>query len=151
MLLALIRKGVLPSPSASRVSILSVTLVRDKNVRRALLGALADEEALRILASTIWKPKSVIELIRECNLPHTSAYRLVNELKDNGLLVAERLVLTDDGKKYALYRSTFKSMSVRFEHGELEVEVSANNDTAGNAFRLFYSLPEEGGGKEGVE
>lgn len=121
---------------------MSLPLIRDENVRKALLGVLADEEALRVIASTILKPKSVLELMRECNLPHTSAYRLVNELRDSGLLVAERQVVTENGKKYALYKSTFKGVAVRFEHGELELEVDSNSG-AGRTFRLFYSLPEE--------
>ena len=122
---------------------MSITLVRDKNIKRAVLWALADEEALRIMTSTIWKPKSVVELIRECNLPHTSAYRLVNEMRDSGLLIADSQVLTEDGKKYSLYKSAFKSMTVRFERGEVEVEVETNHDAADDAFRLFYSLPKK--------
>lgn len=121
---------------------MSLPLTRNENIRKALLGVLADEEALRVIASTTLKAKSVLELIQECDLPHTSAYRLVNELRDSGLLVAERHVVTEDGRKYALYKSTFKGMAVRFESGELEVKVDTNSD-AGNTFRLFYSLPEE--------
>jgi hypothetical protein len=127
---------------------LSLPLIENETVKNALRRALADEEASRILASTISKPKSVVELIKECNLPHTSAYRLVSELKEGGLLVIERMVLTKDGKKYALYRSTFRSMTVRFDGGQVQVEADVNRDKAGRVFRLFYSLPEEKGQQE---
>ncbi|MDA4113755.1 MAG: hypothetical protein OK474_06890 [Thaumarchaeota archaeon] len=118
-------------------------LIEDKVLKNALLKALADEEACRIMGSTASRSKSVVDLIRECNLPHTSAYRLVNEMKENGLLVIDRMVLTDDGKKYAMYRSTFSNITVTFDRGEIELEVRTNKEVADKAFRLFFSLRDE--------
>jgi len=65
-------------------------IIREEGPKRALLQALANPEASKILASTTLKPKSVMDLISECGIPHTSAYRLVNELKEQGLLVVEK-------------------------------------------------------------
>lgn len=118
-------------------------LIKDAGAKRSLMKALADEEASKLLACATWKAKSVVELMKECSIPHTSAYRLVNELKDKGLLVAERMMISEDGKKYALYRSTFRSINIKFEEGSIEVEATPNRDVFDRAFRLFYSLKGE--------
>ncbi len=118
-------------------------LIKDEGAKRSLMKALADEEASKLLTCSTWKAKSVVELMKECNIPHTSAYRLVNELKDKGLLIAERMMISEDGKKYALYRSTFRSINVKFEEGNIQVEATPNRDVFDRAFRLFYSLKGE--------
>ena len=118
-------------------------IINDDGLRRALLKALADEYASRIIASTVLRPKSVAELIRECGIPHTTAYRIVNELKEKGILTVERIIHSRDGKKTALYRSTFRNILIKFEGGFLEVEATPNRDIVDKAFKLFYSLKGE--------
>ena len=122
----------------------STLLIKDRATTQAMLTALANDEARRLLDSTISKSKSVVDLIRECDIAHTSAYRLVNELKDAGLLAIEKMGLSSDGKKYAMYRSTFRSMTVKFDHGQVEVDAEVNGDMAQKVFRLFYSLSSGG-------
>ena len=117
--------------------------ISDESVKRALLKALSDEQSSRVLASTAWKSKSVMDLAKECDIPHTSAYRLVNELRDNGLLLVDRVELTSDGKKYALYRSAFRSVTARFDGGKVEVEAHINRDMIDKVFKLFYSMRAE--------
>jgi hypothetical protein len=118
-------------------------LIKDENLKKALLRALADEESSKILASTVAKPKSVVDITRECGIAHTSAYRLVNELRQNGVLVVERTTLTPDGKKFALYKSAYRSINVTFDHGI--VEVQADQNVIEKAIKLFFSLSDENG------
>jgi hypothetical protein len=120
-------------------------LIKDENLKKALLRALADEEASKILASTVAKPKSVVDLTRECGIAHTSAYRLVNELKESGVLVVERTAVTPDGKKFAMYKSAYRSINVAFDHGA--VEVHADQNVVERAFKLFYSLSDDENGE----
>jgi predicted transcriptional regulator len=120
-------------------------LINDEAIKRSMLKALADEETSRILVCTTSKPKSVMEVVKECDIPHTSAYRLVNELKNSGLLVIEKMELAEDGKKFALYRSAFTSITAKLDGGKIEVDAQVNKDTMSKVFRLFYSLDE---GKE---
>jgi predicted transcriptional regulator len=102
-----------------------------------LLRALADDEAREVIACAISGGKSVADIVRECNIPHTSAYRLVNKLKNEGLLVVERVVLSKDGKKSLLYRSSVRSVMVKFEEGRISIEVLLNHNIAEKAYRLF--------------
>lgn len=118
-------------------------LIWDERLKKALLKALADEEASKILSCTTSKAKSVRDLIKECDIPHTSAYRLVNRLKERGLLVVERILISEDGEKYAMYKSTFRSTSIKFEGNKIELDAIPNIDVINKAFRLFYSLGEK--------
>ncbi len=118
-------------------------LIKDESLKRALLRALADEYSSKILSSAAWKSLSVMDMVRDEGIPATSAYRRVNELKEQGLLVVERTVVTKDGKKYDLFRSTFREITVTFRRGSVEVAGVPNRDVFEKAFILFHSLREE--------
>ena len=120
----------------------SLLLIRDEKRRSLIVAALADEFSNRILASAIINPKSVMDLVREHAIPMTSAYRRVKELTECGLLEVERIVLTNDGKKYDLYRSTVRAVNVRFENGVLEVDVTPSSTATEKIMRRFLSLKE---------
>jgi len=119
-------------------------LVGDKERRGRIITALADEFSNRILASTINQPRSVMDLVREHNIPMSSAYRRVKELVNCGLLGVERIMLTNDGKKYDLYRSTVRAVNVRFENNVLEVDITPNSTATERTLRHFLSLKEAG-------
>lgn len=118
--------------------------IANDNVVQALRKALADEQASKILACTTGRAKAVADIIRERDIPHTTAYRMVNEMKDAGLLVVERLALSPDGKKYALYRGVFRDITVRFDGKSVETDATPDeNVVVDRALQIFYSLPEE--------
>jgi hypothetical protein len=85
-----------------------------------------------------------MDIVKECDIPHTTAYRIVNELKEKGILFIERIVLTRDGKKYALYRSAITGVEISFIDGTLNVRALPNEKYSKNiiekAFELFFSL-----------
>ncbi len=118
-------------------------LIKDRNLKKALLRALADEYSSRILSSTAWRSLSVMDLIRDEKIPPTSAYRRVNELKEQGLLAVDRTVVTKDGKKFDLYKSTFREVNVAFRRESLEVTAVPNMDIFEKILNLFESLREE--------
>ncbi len=118
-------------------------IIGQKRLRNAMLGALADERASKVIACAIPVSRTVAEFVKDCGIPHTSAYRLVNDLKKHGLLIVERTVLAEDGKKYDVYRSTFKDIVVRFESGNVEVDATLNGDVLDKALKIFYSLSGE--------
>lgn len=72
----------------------------------------------------------------------TSAYRKVKALKEFGLLKVDRVVLTEDGKKYELLRSTIRSASVQFNKGMLDVDVTANIEADEKLVKRFFALKE---------
>jgi len=110
--------------------------------KKAILRALLDDQARLIITSTMQTPKSVIQITREQAIPVTSAYRKVKELKKFGLLRVERIVLTKDGKKYEVLRSAIRGASVRFDGGELDVDVAANLEADEKMVKRFFTLRE---------
>jgi DNA-binding Lrp family transcriptional regulator len=93
-----------------------------------ILGALGDASSRRILTSAMARGKTVEEISEEENLPLSTCYRRVREFLDDGLMVLEKLILTRTGKRYAIYRTSFTGVSVRFTSEETVVEATPNLD-----------------------
>ncbi|MFQ5552524.1 MAG: ArsR/SmtB family transcription factor [Thermoplasmata archaeon] len=118
-------------------------LIKDRRLQNALLHALADEQSRRILTATSSRPRSAMDLIREEELPSSSAYRRIHDLEEDGLLGVARTVLTADGKKYQMYKAAFREVNVSFQGGEVVVTAVPNLDVVQRTFRLFQSFQEE--------
>jgi len=118
-------------------------LIKDEPAKKAVLETLADDYARRMLEATMYKAKSVPELMRECNVPMTSAYRRVKKLVDARLMRLERIVITDGGVKYELYRSSVRGISVKFVDGSLEVDITPSLGAAERMADLFYTMKGE--------
>ncbi len=101
------------------------------------MKALADEYSRAILLSTIDKSKSAIEVSAERNIPISTAYRRLHDLEEAGLVVVERSVVSEDGKRFELYRSTVRSVAVSFNPGAIDVEIVPNEDMATKFARLW--------------
>ena len=74
--------------------------ISSANVRDAIIRALADEYSRKLILGTLSRARSVEELSQTENIPISTAYRRVNELKEIGLLTVEKTILTDEGKKF---------------------------------------------------
>jgi DNA-binding Lrp family transcriptional regulator len=109
-------------------------LGRDSNLKKAILKALSDEYSRTIMNFTIAQPKSVVEIVKECDIPMTTAYRRVNELEENKILKITGSVVTDDGKKYFLYQNRLKSIYVVFGLEELDVQIVENDGMGISAY-----------------
>ena len=103
------------------------TLPSDSNLRKSILKALSDKYSRTIMNNTIEKPKSVVDLVRECDIPMTTAYRRIHELEESKILKVTGSIVTDDGKKYFLYQNRIKSVSVNFGLEELNVQIVDND------------------------
>lgn len=110
--------------------------------KKAVIRALLDDQSRLILISTMLMSKSVVDITREQRIPVTSAYRKVKELKQFGLLKVERIVLTEDGKKYELVKSTIRAANVVFDKGTLDVDVTANVEADEKMVKRFFTLRE---------
>jgi DNA-binding transcriptional ArsR family regulator len=109
----------------------------DEAEKDRVLKALADEYSRIIILSTIQKAKSAVELSAEKNLPISTVYRRLHELQEAKLVAIERIVITEDGKKFDLYRSTVGGVSVFFNLGATEVEIVPNEDMVAKFTRLW--------------
>jgi DNA-binding HxlR family transcriptional regulator len=115
-------------------------IIGNEKLRQAVLAALADKESLKILNATMFRPKAINDIIRETEIPHTTAYRKVNSMLEQGLLVVEKTKITPDGKKYSEVRSTLRSFKAKYELGELVVEGEQNYSPIESAAENFFSV-----------
>ena len=109
-------------------------LARDSDFGKAILKALSDDYSRAIMNFTIEKPKSVVEIVKECDIPMTTAYRRVKELEESKILKVTGSIITDDGKKYFLYQNRLKSVYVVFGLESLEVQIVENKGMGTSAY-----------------
>lgn len=114
--------------------------ITDPEMIQHILAALADERSLTILSNMSYKAISAMDLIREESLPVSSTYRKISKLEEEGLIGIERTVVMEDGKTYNLFKSTFVDFTIKFEHGNLSIDATPNQDILDKAFNLFYSF-----------
>ncbi|MFQ5941665.1 MAG: ArsR/SmtB family transcription factor [Nitrososphaerales archaeon] len=108
--------------------------VTDATFKDTVLKALADEYSRAIIACTMDKSKSVIDISTECNIPISTAYRRVHELEEAGLLRVHGSIVSSDGKRYYLYRSKIKAVRMIFGLDSLNMEVMRNDEMGRSAY-----------------
>ena len=115
-------------------------MILESQKKKAILTALADPEAVSIINSTMNQSKSVSDIIRETNVPHTTAYRKIKWLVDEKLLVVDRVLINDEGKKYSLFHSIFRSIIVKYENNTILVDAEQNIEPLNRLTERFFSL-----------
>jgi hypothetical protein len=111
-----------------------------ERLQQAILAALADTDMVKILDCAMFKDKCVNDIIKECDIPHTTAYRKISYLLEQGLLVCTRMEFTEDGKKFSLFKSVFKLLNVKYEYNNLVVEGEYNIDPIEKISQKLFSL-----------
>lgn len=96
----------------------------------SILSALADHFSEKIMTCTVTEARTVEEISSSEKIPLSTCYRRMRELVDAGLILVERIVITGSGKRYATYRSCFKSFRISSDFHGLSVEAEVNEDVA---------------------
>ena len=97
----------------------------DDDRKQVILEILADKYCKLILHNTLEKPKSAMEISSETKIPISTVYRRLQTLHDNKLLAISGSI-SDDGKKYFLYKSRVKTISTSFDGNNIEVAIVPN-------------------------
>ena len=115
-------------------------IIKSQRIKRALLTALADEEMLKIMNCVIDHSKSFNDIIAENSIPRTTAFRKIKWLLKEGLIIVDKIVLSQDGKKFSLYHSTLKAINAKYEVNNVSLEAEPNFDIAKKWIEKFFSL-----------
>jgi CTP-dependent riboflavin kinase len=115
-------------------------IIKGQKLKQAILAALADEEIIKILDSAMYHSKSVNDVIKECDIPHTTAYRKIKWLLDEGLIVIDKVQITQDGKKLSLFRSVLKALNIKYEYNSVIIEADQNLSIVEKITERFFSL-----------
>jgi DNA-binding transcriptional ArsR family regulator len=106
------------------------TLVQGRKIdddarKDAILGIISDKYCRAILDTTMDKPRSAMEISAESKIPISTVYRRLQTLHDNKLLRITGSI-SDDGKKYFMYRSKVKAVTSSYKGGFIEIEIVPN-------------------------
>lgn len=106
-------------------SLITGRKIEDDSRKDAILELISDKYCRNILENTMEKPKSAMEISSETKIPISTVYRRLQTLHDNKLLGISGSI-SQDGKKYFLYKSRVKAISTSFNMGNIEIEVVPN-------------------------
>ena len=125
----LVRPSPIATPGAPQTGTGGTAIV-DPGVEwtEALLETLSDRYSRKIFCAAVARGRTIDEICSEQRIPPSSCYKKVKHLVDQGLMIAERQVVTGGGKKYTIYRSTFTYMSLNIEGGATSVRVVFNKE-----------------------
>ncbi len=117
--------------------------VEDEERKQVILEILADQYSKQILQTIMDKPKSVMDITAETRIPVSTVYRRIQLLHDNKI-VSISGTISDDGKKYFLYRSKIRSVSITCDYNFTKIEIVPNiADTEGNSLQSGNILHQE--------
>ena len=97
----------------------------DDERKQVILEILADKYCKQILHNTLEKSKSAMEISSEKKIPISTVYRRLQTLYDAKLLAISGSI-NQDGKKYFLYKSRVKSISLQCDLEVTTVELVPN-------------------------
>jgi DNA-binding transcriptional ArsR family regulator len=117
-------------------------IVRKEEAKEKILRALGDNYSRAILLSTIDEALPISEISARNNIPISTAYRRARELIEAGLLAVERSEISEDGKRYDLYRSAVKSVKVYFENGRIEIALIPNEPVLSKFIKAWSGVKE---------
>ena len=113
------------SVTGSMQALVSGHKVEEDTRKDAILEVMSDKYCRAILENTMDKPKSAMEISAETKIPISTVYRRLQTLHDNKLLGISGSI-SDDGKKYFLYKSRIKAIASTFNGNFVEIEIVPN-------------------------
>ncbi|MDH3276562.1 MAG: winged helix-turn-helix domain-containing protein [Nitrosopumilus sp.] len=99
--------------------------VEDNTKKADLLEIVSDKYCRSILNAIMDKPKSAVELSRECQIPISTIYRRIQMLHDAKMLNTSGQI-SEEGKKFFLYKSKIKEINACYNKGDVQVELVFN-------------------------
>jgi winged helix-turn-helix DNA-binding protein len=89
----------------------------------AVIRAVLDGYAFRILMATSEAECSAFDLSRRFGIPIVACYRRLRKLEDLGVIAPTRTTSTTAGHPIQLFRSHLRSARIRFEDGRLWAQI----------------------------
>ena len=107
------------------LELVQIRKIMDDERKQMILQVIADKYCKNILRSTLNNPKSANQISNDEKIPISTVYRRVQTLFDSKLLILSGSI-NEDGKKYFLYQSRIKSISVKCDLEETIIEIEPN-------------------------
>ena len=98
-------------------------ILEDSHLIKIILNAMGDEDKKNIINAVIDKSRKISEILKINNIPHTSGYRKIKTLIDDGILVPHGCVRMQDGKRVAKYKAVFDNIDISMEKNKVVIKV----------------------------
>ena len=98
------------------------------DVNQKILEALADSQARSILFSIIKEGKTALELSEKYRIPLSSVYKKISDLEDLALVRVDKWILSDNGKKFKVYKSRISQAEISIKKPEPVITLSSNQN-----------------------
>jgi predicted transcriptional regulator len=105
---------------------LTLSQLKKYDVNQKVLEALADAQSRSILFSVIKEGKTASELAEEHRIPLSSVYKKISDLEDLSLIKVEKWILSDNGKKFKIYKSRISKADVSIRKPEPVISLFPN-------------------------
>jgi len=96
------------------------------DTNQKILEALADLQSRSILFSIIKEGKTALELSEKYRIPLSSVYKKISDLEYLALVKVDKWVLSDNGKKFKVYKSRISQAEISIKKPEPSIILSPN-------------------------
>jgi predicted ArsR family transcriptional regulator len=112
--------------------------ISDPDLKERIAVAMSDPQLRRIVSATLATAKPVTQIAEELGLSTRSVYRHAQNLSELGILTTESWSFLNKGGKEKLYRSMVRSVAIKCEGENLEVDLQPNEGIM-DRFLRFWS------------
>jgi len=96
------------------------------DIAQKVILSLADAESRTILFSLIKNPKTATELSEKFKIPLSSVYKKLSDLEDLSLIFVEKILISNNGRKFKLYRSRISKADISIKKPEPLLTLTPN-------------------------
>ena len=105
----------------------SLSQLKKYDVNQKVIEALADAQSRVILFSIIKQGKTAMELSDEHRIPLSSVYKKISDLEDIALVKIDKWAISDNGKKFKIYKSRISKADVSIKKPEPTIILTPND------------------------
>ena len=105
---------------------ISLPQLKKYDITQKVIEALADAESRAILFSIIRKGKTASDLSTILKIPLSSVYKKLSDLENLTLIRIEKTILSENGKRFKVYRSRINKAEISIKKPEPTLTLSAN-------------------------
>ena len=105
---------------------LTLPQLKKYDITQKVMESLADAEARAILFSMVKKGKTATDLSYDLKIPLSSVYKKLSDLEELTLVQVEKIILSDKGRKFKVYRSRISKADISIRKPEPSLKLVPN-------------------------
>ena len=107
--------------------------IHNQSLANLILESIGNPDKRVILNNSMQQPQIILNIIKKCNLPKSSGYRMIKELVNEGFLTKRGFSIANDGRRLYKYISLFKDVKIDIQEKKILVKIQINKDFIKNS------------------